>query len=171
MNAKVCIALAMVATAINSAAAIFFVESTAAAGTTTAITLSGGTGTALALGGGLLLLKGLAVGGLALAAASRNRRSALNVEEQEDAAFSVIAAVEPQHCYKRFICDLATGTFPKSENDVMLQLFKREAAGIENAKFDYQIAATLGKQIRSVNACEIRYSCPLSGKDMAQLFN
>ena len=172
MNAKVCIALALVACSIESSLAIFFATTAGTtAATTTTLSLTGGTGTALALGGGVLLLKGLAVGALALAAASRNRRSAPATETEEDAAFAVIAAVEPQNCYKRLICDLATGKMEKGTNDVLLKLFQREAAGIESPKFDYNIAATLGKQIRSVDMCEVRYSCPLSGADMNKLFN
>merc|ERR1711936_436208 len=117
-------------------------------------------GTAL-LTGGVLLLKGLAVAGLAIAA-SRARRAAIAVEEQ-DAAFALLAANEPAQCYRRLICDLATGGLEKSENDVIVNLFNKDAS-IESAKFEFVTAAKIGKKHKSVQTCELRYSCPLTGE-------
>merc|ERR1712008_655005 len=77
---------------------------------------------ALALTGGLVLLKGLA---LAAIVASRSRRAAVAVDET-DSAFSVLAAQEPAQCYRRLICDLATGSLEKSENDVIVSLFNKD---------------------------------------------
>merc|ERR1712223_1512342 len=91
MNMKSAAALAVMACALESAAAVFFVPATGvAAGLTTleitglgggAVLTGGAAGTAL-LTGGVLLLKGLAVAGLAVAA-SRARRAAIAVEEQD----------------------------------------------------------------------------------------
>ena len=171
MNMKIAASLALLGCAIESSMALFLVaESTAAtAATTSTLSLAGGTGTALALGGGILLLKGLALGAVALAAANnRGRRAALEVNDS-DAAFAVLATTEPAQCYRRLICDLATGTMPKSQNEIILNLFNKEAE-IESPRFDYAIAAKLGKQVKNTKVCEIRYSCPLTGSQIQSLF-
>jgi hypothetical protein len=168
MNAFIIASLALVAVT-NVAEAFFFTTAatgTAVAGSTLAI--SGGGATALALGGGLLLVKGLAIGALILA--SNSRRSRRSVGDDQDAAFAVISGVEPAQCYRRLICDLATGTMPKSENDVILSLFNVDSS-IESHKFEYSVAAKLGKHVKSVEMCEVRYSCPLTGSDIQALFN
>ena len=106
-----------------------------------------------------------------LAAASRSsgrgRRAALDVEDS-DAAFALLASTEPAQCYRRLICDLATGAMPRSENDVILSLFDKDAP-IESQRFEFASAAKLGKQVQSVQLCEVRYSCPLTGSQIQQL--
>jgi len=171
MNMKVATTVAVMACAMESAVATFLL-STAATGTTSVLslgvgttTLTAGTAGALALTGGLVLLKGLA---LAAIVASRSRRAAVAVDET-DAAFSVLAAQEPAQCYRRLICDLATGSFEKSENDVIVNLFNKDTS-IDSAKFEFATAAKLGKQLKSVQKCELRYSCPLSGEQIQKLF-
>merc|ERR1712203_1230693 len=71
----------------------------------------------------------------------------------------VPAAAEPASCVKQLICDIATGTKP-SENDIILSLFESETP-VTSPKFDFAVAATLGKQLKSVEACELRYTCPV----------
>merc|ERR1712173_290552 len=97
---------------------------------------------------------------------ARKKRAA----EETDLAFVPIAVSEPEACYKRFICDLATGSMPKSENDVILALFNKPTSS-ESPKFAFAEAATLGKVSRQVRTCEVRYSCPLSGAQISKLFN
>merc|ERR1711935_735106 len=87
----------------------------AATATTTAA------GTALALSGGLVVLKVLALGALAVAA--RSKREAEGENDTSDSAFALLAQQEPAQCYRRLICDLATGAFPASENDVIVEQF------------------------------------------------
>merc|ERR1711945_22131 len=69
------------------------------------------------------------------------------------------AAAEPASCVKQLICDIATGTKP-SENDIILSLFENETP-VTSPKFDFAVAASLGKQLKSVEACELRYTCPV----------
>merc|ERR1711956_64676 len=131
-------------------------------------TLTAGAGSAALLTGGVIVLKGMGIAALAIAASQRHRREALAVEEQ-DAAFAVLAANEPAQCYRRLICDLATGGLEKSENDVIVNLFNKDAS-IESAKFEFVTAAKIGKKHKSVQTCELRYSCPLSGEQIQSLF-
>ena len=134
-------------------------------GSATATTTAAGT--TLALGGGLVVLKVLALG--ALAAASRAKREADPANDTSDAAFALLAAQEPAQCYRRLICDLATGQIPASENDVIVQQFEDDEP-IESFKFEFATAAKIGKSLKSVEKCELRYSCPLSGAQIQKLF-
>jgi len=122
------------------------------------------------LAGGALVLK--AVGALALSTAAagqpRGKRSAEETESEETFAF--IAQSEPQACYRRLICDLATGALPASENDVILASFNEDVPAT-STKFEYAIAAQVGKALKNVEACELRYSCPLTGPQITKLFH
>ena len=132
-------------------------------GSATATTTAAGT--ALAVGGGLVVLKVLALG--ALAAASRAKRDADPANDTSDAAFALLAAQEPAQCYRRLICDLATGAIPDSDN--LLSLFNEETEVI-SPKFEYTTAAKLGKAVKNAQVCEVRYSCPLNNQEIAKLF-
>jgi len=176
MNPKVYLAVALTACAVNSAVALFGTSvglTAASVGTGVGLTgsLNGaavGT-TALLSGSGILVGAGI-LGLKALAVASVLGRQKRSTDEESELAFVPIAVSEPAACYKRFICDLATGSMPKSENDVILALFNKPTSA-ESPKFAFAEAATLGKVSRQVRTCEVRYSCPLSGAQISKLFN
>merc|ERR1712152_104252 len=109
-------------------------------GTSVILASRSGVPAAAAVVGAGLLLK---AGALLLINQSRNKR----------------AAAEPASCVKQLICDIATGTKP-SENDIILSLFENETP-VTSPKFDFAVAASLGKQLKSVEACELRYTCPV----------
>nr|XP_040568109.1 uncharacterized protein LOC121117698 [Lepeophtheirus salmonis] len=119
--------------------------------------------------GGLLLLKKAAL--LASAYHTRNTRARRDVvlgNDDDSAEFSFLSAAEPSQCYRRLICDLASGKLGKSENEVLLDMFKEETP-ITNPKFEYMIASKLGKITKSIESCEIRYGCQLTGDEMNKL--
>merc|ERR1712031_37619 len=119
--------------------------------------------TITAIAGGAITLKAL---GLLLSSAGRSKRS---TDEEDGLTFAFIAQSEPQACYRRLICDLATGQMPKSENDVIVSLFDGKKADVTSAKFDFDTAAEVGKALKNVDACEIRYSCPFNGEQIVKL--
>lgn len=180
MNPKIYLGLALAACAINSVAATLFGSSigltAAAAGDSAALTgLVGGsavgstlfvTSSGFLLGAGILGLKALAIAGV-LENQARGKRS---TSDETELAFVPIAISEPAQCYRRFICDLATGAMPQSENDVILSLFNKPTSA-KSPKFAFASAAALGKASKQVQACEVRYSCPLSGSQIQKLFN
>merc|ERR1712060_465179 len=125
----------------------------------------GSTTAVSALVGGAVLLKAV---GVLIAETTRRKRSTAE-EDNSEKAFAFIAANEPAACYKRLICDLATGSLPASENEVILANFNKDVP-ITSVKYDFAIAANLGKALRNVEACEVRYSCPLTGEQINQLF-
>merc|ERR1712209_78751 len=106
--------------------------------------------------------------GLLLSSTGRSKRS---TDEQDGLTFAFIAQSEPQACYRRLICDLATGQVPKSENDVIVKLFDGKKADVTSAKFDFDTAAEVGKALKNVDACEIRYSCPFKGEQILKLIS
>ena len=163
MNPTVVISVLVAVLSFHSAEAIFGVD--IVTGTGALFTGTGGTSVILASGtaGAVAPLAAVAGAGLLLKAAlllslnegSRGKRSA----EETDAIFTTIAAAEPASCVKQLICDIATGQYP-SDNDIILNLFNNDTP-VTSPKFDFAIAATLGKQLKSVEACEIRYTCPV----------
>merc|ERR1711863_14409 len=158
MNPAVLLSSVVAVLSVGSANAIFGADIITATGSSsglgTSVILASGAGvpTAAAVIGAGLLLK---AGALLLINQSRSKRSA----EDTDAIFTTIAAAEPASCVKQLICDIATGTKP-SENDIILSLFESETP-VTSPKFDFAVAATLGKQLKSVEACELRYTCPV----------
>jgi len=135
---------------------------TTAAATATTVTLSASTVATLGLLGGVTLLKGLVLGSLV----ARSKRSAAQVDNQ-DAAFAVLASSEPAQCYRRLICDMATGAIP--DHDKILSLFNTEVSPVAS-KFEYFTAAKVGKTAKNPALCEVRYSCPLNNAEIAKLF-
>jgi len=156
----------------------FFVDQSESFGLITGtITISAAS---LALVGGVVLLKAVAIKALALGAAAgsgggfggfggrrggrhggRGRREVGEVDKaelEEEATFTLLAQTEPDQCYKRLICDLATGQMPQSDNDIIPILF-REDADQASAKFSYFLAAQLGKTTKDIKSCEIKYLC------------
>jgi len=121
--------------------------------------------TLTAVAGGAITLKAAS---LLIGSTLRAKRSVEEAQAKEDLTFSFIAQQEPQACYRRLICDLASGEWPKSDNDVILNLFEKDVPNT-SAKFDFAIAAQVGKALRNVQACELRYSCPLTGEQIASL--
>jgi hypothetical protein len=41
---------------------------------------------------------------------------------------------------------------------------------IESPEFEFSNAAKLGSALKNVKACEVRYSCPLSSREIEKLF-
>ena len=83
--------------------------------------------------------------------------------------FAAIAQIEPQQCYRRLICDLATGQMPPSDNDVILSLFEDAAAlDVTSPVFEFAVAAEVGRHVRDISVCELRYSCSVTGNDLLE---
>ena len=143
--------------------ATFVIGTTAAATTGTAATLSSASAASLGLLGGVAILKGALLGAVA---ARRGKRSA--VEQEEEGVYAILAAQEPAQCYRRLICDLSAGAIP--DNDKLMTLFNGEVSPV-SAKFEFTTAAKVGKMVKSAQACEVRYSCPLSTNEIQKLFN
>ena len=117
----------------------------------------------LALLGGVVILKGILLGTLL-----RGRGKRSTQIDNQDAVFTILAAQEPAQCYRRLICDLSAGAIP--DTDKLVTLFNGEVSPV-SAKFEFATAAKVGKIVKSAQACEIRYSCPLSTNEIQKLLN
>ena len=136
-----------------------FVLSTPAA-TGTAVTLTAASTTSLLLGG-VAILKGMVLAQLL------SRKRSTHIDNQ-DAVFAILVAQEPAQCYRRLICDLSAGAI--QDTDKLVTLFNGEVSPV-SAKFEFATAAKVGKMVKSAQACEVRYSCPLSTNEIQKLFN
>ena len=160
------IAFASIANVIDAT----WVLGTGAAASTVTI---GGGGAALGLLGGLVIIKGLILGAALLSSRGRggHRRGKRSLaDDNDDAAFAVLATAEPAQCFRRMICDLAAGAI--TDNDNIISLFNNEIeVDVQSPKYDFATAAKVGKLVRDAKHCELRYSCPLSTTDIQQLLN
>ena len=135
------------------------VISSATAGAVTTFSAVGAT--QLAVLGGVAILKGI------LLARLLSRKRSTHIDNQ-DAVFTILAAQEPAQCYRRLICDLSAGAIP--DTDKLMTLFNGEVSPV-SAKFEFSTAAKVGKMVKSAQACEVRYSCPLNTNEIQKLFN
>ena len=190
MNPKVCLSVAVAACAINASEALVsvLIGTTAVAG---AVVISpivaAGIGAAI-IGGGAII-KGLAIAGVAGGAGAavgsgrfggrgRGRRQAdeatgLSADTSvpsDEIAFAIVASTEPAQCYRRLICNLATGAMKPTELDVIPKFLTRKEVSVESPQFEFTNAAKLGSLAKDVKACEVRYSCPLSSEEIEKLF-
>merc|ERR1712165_74555 len=129
---------------VSSATAGLSVPLLAVGGASTGTTAAAVIPTITAIAGGAITLKAL---GLLLSSAGRSKRS---TDEEDGLTFAFIA---------------------KSENDVIVSLFDGKKADVTSAKFDFDTAAEVGKALKNVDACEIRYSCPFKGEQIVKLIS
>merc|ERR1719347_951448 len=159
---KTYLAVATVAAVCNSATAILGTIAGEAVGSSLALSFTG-------LGASAATTAFITPAGAALAL--RRKRFAVEdvrSEEETDLMIASIMANEPQQCYRRLVCDLATGELPQNSGDVILSLFKKPV-GVTSARFDLATAAQIGKDLKSSQTCEYRFSCPLSGAQLAKI--
>lgn len=184
MQAKIAIVIASVCCAMNGADAIFGTLSAAAAGTGVAATFTGlgaaaGTTAFLTPAGAIIGAKivGLAaLGAIELARAgsrSRGKRAAQHLlsEEEIDAQIAAFAGQEPEHCYRRFICELASGYVQAPTANTMLALFENEVP-VESPRFDFRTAAIVGQvaaQKDSPLMCQRRFRCVFTGQQIGDM--
>ena len=96
----------------------------------------------------------------------RGKRSAADTSALE---FAAIAQIEPEQCYRRLICDLATGQMPPSDNDIILSLFDESSIlDVTSPVFEFAVAAEVGRHVQDISVCELRYSCSVTGNELLE---
>ena len=86
-----------------------------------------------------------------------------------DLELAVLSQIEPEQCFRRLVCDLATGQMPPSQNDLIVSLFEDvEDIDITSALFEYTIASKLGKVTGDITSCELRYRCSFTGAQILE---
>lgn len=175
MNTSIVISVAFALISLHYAEAFF--NPTIISGSGALFTGGGGPHLLLASGaGGSLLLPTAVIGAgillksFALLALSQSGRGKRSIQSNpNDEIFYTISSSEPSSCIRQLICDIATGE-RHSEYDVILSLFNKETPPT-SPKYDFAVAASIGRELKSVQACELRYSCPLSGTDILNALN
>merc|ERR1712113_647107 len=171
------VALALAAPALAVLPLVLETTSTTAASvstvtaSTTLLSASAATGLFVAVG----IAKAIGVGLLARELASRSKRDVSGPSTLgKESSFSIISQLEPAQCYRRLVCDVATGKMPADESDnVILAPFEGASvkdADITSQSFDFLVAAEAGRQLQSVEKCELRYTCPLSSTQLREIF-
>ena len=135
---------------------------------------AGGLQAATVLTGGVAIL-GTAALLAALAAGrsggGRRRHGKRSIEEKHnlDLELAVLSQIEPEQCFRRLVCDLATGRMPPSQNDLIASLFDDvEGIDVTSALFEYTVATKLGRVTKDITSCELRYRCPFSGTQILE---
>ena len=122
----------------------------------------------VAILGAAALLAALAAG---RGGGGRRHRGKRSIEEQRnlELELAVLSQIEPEQCFRRLVCDLATGRMPPSQNDLIASLFD-DAEGIDvtSALFEYTVATKLGKVTKDIASCELRYRCPFTGAQILE---
>ena len=170
------LSFAAIATAfelVSSTTAGLSIPLLAVGGASTGTTAAAIIPTITAIAGGALVLKavGALTGSSVIPGLPLKKRSADEQSQQDELTFAFLAQSEPQACYRRLICDLATGQLPQSENDIIVKLFDGKKADVTSPRFDFDTAAEVGKALKNVDACEIRYSCPFKGEQIIKFLN
>jgi len=171
MNPKVCLSVVLALCAMNMVSAQF-ATAIGAAIVAKAIWVKGIAIAAIAGGAGAGVGSGF-FGGRPSGGYGHGKRSADETSAVEEAAFSLLAAQEsqePQQCFRRLICSLATGSVKPSQFDVIPKYLTRKQVGVESPEFEYANAAKLGAKAKNIHSCELRYSCPLTSEEIASLF-
>merc|ERR1711894_115115 len=170
------VALALAAPALATFPLILETTSTVAGvstvtGSTTLLSASAATGLFAVVG----IAKAIGIG-LLLREAARSKRSIESGPTTlgQESSFSIISQLEPAQCYRRLVCDVASGKMPADESDnVILAPFEGASvkdADITSQSFDFLVAAEAGRQLQSVEKCELRYTCPLSSTQLREIF-
>ena len=73
-------------------------------------------------------------------------------------------------CFITFYLLMDLIIFFLADQDSILTLFNEDISPV-SVKFEYAMAAKVGKIVKNSNLCEVRYSCPLSTVEMQKLFS
>lgn len=92
------------------------------------------------------------------------------VRNEIEDGFRQLEETDPAHCFRRYVCDLATDQLAEKNPDhlAILNLVSRSFNN-KSATYEYGIAASIGKKFRSIDLCEDLYDCSLSGKALDQV--
>ena len=87
-----------------------------------------------------------------------------------DQVFQQYENEDPAHCFRRYVCDLATGKLHEmSSHDAINNLFLHFDQS-KSAKFEYDVAFKFGHLVKDIKQCEEMYDCPLTGQQLDKLF-
>ena len=93
-----------------------------------------------------------------------------NEVEEPELLFRSLEQNDPAHCFRRYICDLATGKLnEKASHQTISNLFV-DLDQSKSVTYEYEVAFKFGQKLNSIKECEAIYDCPLSGAQLDKLF-
>ena len=78
---------------------------------------------------------------------------------------------DPAHCFRRYVCDLATGKLNEKPSHTSINKLVQKVVQSKSATFEYGVAYKFGKSFKNLKQCEEIYDCPLTGQQLDQIFN
>merc|ERR1712243_8871 len=113
------------------------------------------------------VIGGDVVATIAEAAQGRKRREV----DQKEITLEMLVSIEPEDCYKRIICSVATGKINNERMRNVLKLFSEEEATMRaSLSKKFVEAAHYGEVRKNVAKCEHRYQCSLPMEIIQQIF-
>jgi len=93
-----------------------------------------------------------------------------NEVNEPELLFRSFEESDPAHCYRRYVCDLATGQLHETPSHQAINNIFLTFDYSKSSTFEYEVAFKFGQKLKSVKECEAIYDCPLTGYQMDKLF-
>jgi len=94
-----------------------------------------------------------------------------NEVDDADILFRQFENDDPAHCFRRYVCDLATGKLNEKPSHTSINNLFLKFDQSKSAKFEYEVASKFGQMFKNLKQCEEIYDCPLTGQQLDQIFN
>lgn len=94
-----------------------------------------------------------------------------NEVNEPELLFRSFEESDPAHCFRRYICDLATGELNENPSHQVIRNLFLKFDHSKSATFEYEVAATVGHKLKSIKQCEELYDCHLTGNQLDKLFD
>ena len=87
--------------------------------------------------------------------------------------YDFITRIDPADCVRRIICDVSTGDDEFTELASILTILPKEGVRVplehKRLAYEMKMAEKFGKHVKSVQACEHAFKCPLSGYEFLMI--
>ena len=90
---------------------------------------------------------------------------------QPELVFRHLEESDPAHCFRRYMCDLATGKLHENPSHTTIKNLFLKFDHSKSASYEYQVAFKFGKNLKSIEDCEGIYDCELTGQQLDKLFD
>jgi len=90
--------------------------------------------------------------------------------EISETIFQQYEKEDPAHCFRRYVCDLATGKLNEETSHAAINNLFLHFDQSKSAKFEYDVAFKFGHLVKDIKQCEEMYDCPLTGQQLDKLF-
>jgi hypothetical protein len=93
-----------------------------------------------------------------------------NEVNEPELLFRSFEESDPAHCFRRYVCDLATGQLHENPSHQAINNIFLQFDYSKSSTFEYEVAFKFGQKLKSIKECEAIYDCPITGYQMDKLF-